>query len=647
MRTNHPTTNRQYVRRFMIAGSIALTSVVAWSISAPVAQALDNAPWTLPTTPPRCSKAQADSGNVAGCLLAFYEDPATTGWGAPPAPGVGEGWTWNGYWYNGSPALAGWESTYIATNTVAVGGLRAGKLRTHVAARALFEGFLDEIVANGYRVVDASGYSFRCTSANGGWSCPSGDPADLSNHAWGLAVDMNAGANPIRTYAGIDGATACATPIETDLPQWVIQTAERWGLYWGGYGWNNGCSDLTTQRTTLSRDPPHFEFRGTPQQAAAIATYNLAHIPGGFCRTVVTDAGVDTQQCNRTGRPGDGWRLPVKLSPPVGAVAAMINLTATDGEGPGFLTLEDCGPRSGGRSTSALTFAAGASVATMAIVPIGPDGRFCVYRRTGVHSIVDVVAYLGPNGERFTPSSPTRLIDTRQSESVGGRAERTVPTNDGATRIANIVAVNANGPGFFKVGACGDLEHANFSNLNYADASVRSNMAIMPSAASGSCVYSLVNSDVVVDELGRLDPAVGLGWQLAPPRRALDTRACSAQWCDGRPPARRMIHLDLETTAPGAAIAVTVTEARADGFITVGRCSDLDSTSGPTTSNVNYVAGTTVTNLALVPLEAGAMCIFTLASAHVIVDVQALLVPDSGTGVLPVTPSRAHDSRLG
>ena len=73
---------------------------------------------------------------------------------------------------------------------------RAGTLETPRDAQALFEGFLDEITANGYRVRDASGYSFRCTAGSGGWNCPSGDPDDLSNHAWGLAIDMNSGDQP-------------------------------------------------------------------------------------------------------------------------------------------------------------------------------------------------------------------------------------------------------------------------------------------------------------------------------------------------------------------------------------------------------------------------------------------------------------------
>ena len=124
---------------------------------------------------------------------------------------------------------------------ISVAGFGPGWLETHRYAQPLFEGFLNEISANGYDVHGASGYSFRCTSGNGGWSCPTGDPDDLSNHAWGLAIDMNAGTNPIRRYDGIGGNTACQTPMQTDMPKWVIETAERWGLYWGGYGWSSGC----------------------------------------------------------------------------------------------------------------------------------------------------------------------------------------------------------------------------------------------------------------------------------------------------------------------------------------------------------------------------------------------------------------------
>ena len=644
----------------LIAAALSIVTIAGLGLTAgaPTVGAADDTPWRIPVTPPRCTTAQAEAGDVAGCLLAFYHDPSTTGWGVPPAPGVGPGWSFSGSRYNGSPALADWEAHQIGENDAPIGTLAAGHLETHRAAQPLFEGFLTEITARGYRVRDASGYSFRCTSGNGGWDCPSGDPDDLSNHAWGLAIDMNAGTNPIRRYDGVDGATACATPIETDLPHWVIQAAERWGLYWGGYGWNNGCHDATTQRDSVYRDPPHFEFRGSVEQAAAIAAFNGKRPVGSECFATVTDTGDDAERCNWSGVPEAGWRLPVDAGAPDGATAVMINLTATQPTSHGFLTLETCNAVSTVRTTSALTFAPGDSVATMAVMPLDDDGRFCVYRSTDVHSIVDVVGYLddGDHALWFDPTRPKRLTDTRANgacrpfqECVAGpvpdRAVHAVPMADERPRLANIAVIEGQGPGFVQAARCDGVgpDHE-FSNLNYLGAAVRSNLALMSNGDVGSCVFALTSTHVIVDELGSLDPTDGYGWSLQQPARELDTRECSDTWCDGRPGARQVIELDLDTEAPAVAIGITVTDTAGPGYISAGPC-DLFDGGDPETSNVNHMAGQTVTNLALVELVDGRFCLFTHADAHVIVDVQAELTRDQDVGLSPIDPTRVHDSR--
>lgn len=648
------------IRSFLVTAAVLGSSVVVGTATdVTTGMALDNAPWELPTTPPRCSRSEANSGDVSHCLLAFYEDPSTTGWGLPPAPGIGPGWTWTGSRYNGSPALADWEAQRIGENSEEVAGMAAGRLHTHVAAQALFEGFLREIADKGYRVFGASGYSFRCTSGNGGWNCPSGDPDDLSNHAWGLAVDMNAGTNPIRRYSRTGDATACQTPMATDFPRWAIQTAEKWGLYWGGYGWNNGCANPSTERDSVFRDPPHFEFRGTVDQARAIAEFNLSNDPGWICTTIVDDLGNDVEGCNWTGRPEATWRMPVQSDVPEGATAVMVNLTATESAAPGYLTLEDCGPRSGKRSTSALTFAAADTRAVMAVVPIAPDGRFCVYRSTDVHSIVDVLGYITAAGEPmwFDPSIPTRLTDTRadghclpdqacEPGAIPSGTRHVVPTADARPRIANIAAVEGAGPGFLQAGECDGVGGGQmFSNLNYLDAAPRSNLALIAGGEAGTCVFAKTEAHVLVDELGALDPAQGYGWALGQPRRALDTRECSETWCGPMPAARTVIELDLETQAPGAAIAITTTESAAPGFVTVGSCDEFADGQTVTTSNLNHLTGQTVTNLALVELDEGRVCIYTLAAAHLIVDVQAELTAEHHAGLVSITPTRVHDSR--
>ena len=328
-----------------------------------------------------CTTAQADSGNVAGCLLASFKSPTESGWGAPPAPGVGDGWVWKGNTYNGSPALASWEATYITDNKVKVGPVAPGVLDTHVGIAPLFEGFVAEIFANGYKVssYDIGGYTFRCTGGSNvnGWRC-NGDVDDLSNHAWGLAVDMNSATNPADVgYGRVGGVTACATPMRTDFPRWVVQTAEKWGLYWGGYGWSSGCMSPTTERDSVVRDPPHFEFRGTPAQARAIALFNGAPAPGVtlrdptlYCVDTVDAAGKTSNAATvRIARRPDGASRSRSTRPPPPS-AVVVNLTATNATVGGYLTAEDCKARpDGDRPTSNTNYAAGRDAANLAIVP--------------------------------------------------------------------------------------------------------------------------------------------------------------------------------------------------------------------------------------------------------------------------------------
>jgi hypothetical protein len=295
----------------------------------------------------------------------------------------------------------------------------------------------------------------------------------------------------------------------------------------------------------------------------------------------------------------------------------------------------------------------------MAVVPLSPDGQFCIYRSTAVHSVVDVVAFLGPEGEKlwFEPSVPTRITDTREHGSctpllechdgpVPDRERHVVPTEDSEARIANVAVVDGQGPGFAQAGQCDSVgEGHQFSNVNYTDASARSNLVVIEGGDSGACVYTLTEAHVVVDELGRLTDGDGYGWSLEAPKRMLDTRQCTPAWCNERPEDGALIPLDLEVDSPAAAIAITVTDTQAPGYISVGRCDVLSASDHPATSNLNHDAAQTITNLALVDLDDGQMCIYAKASAHVIIDVQAELVVDQTVGLLPVAPTRVHDSR--
>ncbi len=108
----------------------------------------------------------------------------------------------------------------------------------------LFEGFIEELLDGGY-VLDGNtpddwGYANRDIR---------GAPGVKSNHAWGLAVDLNATTNPMTN----DGRN------HTDLPPGVSKMAARYGLEWGG--------DYSGRK-----DPMHFEFTGSRRDAQVRVT---------------------------------------------------------------------------------------------------------------------------------------------------------------------------------------------------------------------------------------------------------------------------------------------------------------------------------------------------------------------------------------
>ena len=92
------------------------------------------------------------------------------------------------------------------------------------------------------------------------------------------------------------------------------------------------------------------------------------------------------------------------------------------------------------------------------------------------------------------------------------------------------------------------------------------------------------------------------------------------------------------------AITLTVAQSATAGHAWAGACDDLGD-GEPSTSTVNYLAGTATANLSIVTPDDGAICIWTHTDAHVVIDARAELVADQTLGLRPVTPTRVHDSR--
>jgi hypothetical protein len=680
-------TQDQVPRKFRFAPFVVLIALVSYAVvvvamltapdtanamgSTPSTKAsidtTDSTPWTLPSMPTKCTDAQIATGIVASCVISKYTDVTKRGWGTPPFPiaadgSLNPGWTGNGWSYSGSPALKDWEAA-LWKNANKVGTIRAGALQAPPAALALFEGFLGEIQASGYRITDAIGYNFRCTS-NTRKDCVGLTSASLSNHSWGLAIDINVGANPEVRYRPTTDSptTACSVPMATNMPQWVVQTAEKWGLLWGGYGWSGGCITPATVKSNVIRDPMHFEFRGSVEDAVKIAAVNGVSVKR-YCSNVI-EGGSTVRKCTWQDRPQAGWRTSIPLQGPAGATSALVNITLTGAKAAGYVTAESCdGNVTGERQWSNGNVSIGTTVANLAVVPLDGLGRFCLYNSSEMHVIVDVQGYFmpsrlaGSSATKFTPLSPTRVLDTRinggkvVSLSENGVVVAHAPAGSVAM-LSNITVTGTTGAGYLTADSCENLQagEQTRSNINFGKDDTVANLAVVPVGAIGDkrgfCTIANSSLNQIIDVQGVFAPGpVGQwGYSSAQPSRLIDTRHCGSN-CAEVFKAGAVIKLTAPAGASAVLINLTLTDAKAAGYATADKCSTL--VPGPQAqSNANVSVGRSVANMAVVPVDAdGTFCVYTSSATRVIVDVQGTFSPSGNLRFIPVSSVRRFDSR--
>jgi hypothetical protein len=313
---------------------------------------------------------------------------------------------------------------------------------------------------------------------------------------------------------------------------------------------------------------------------------------------------------------------------PDSALAVALNVTAVDGQGPGFLTIfPDGGPQPG---TSSVNFPPGAASPNTVVAKVGTDGRIRIFASAGVQVIVDVFGWFGPGGTaRLFTVVPDRVLDTR----VGGTPVGTRQAIDvqiagtarvpvGATAaVLNVTATEAIGPGFLTVFPS-DRAQPLVSSVNFEAGVARPNSVLAPIGADGKIkVYASAQTHVIVDVMGWFGAAGQAEYVEIPSTRMLDTRLPNNT--GAKLAAGGTIHLPIvgQIVPPNArsvVLNVTATEPGAAGFLTVYP----GNAPRPPTSNVNYRAGQTIPNAVIVGLgPAGTIDIFSSATTHVIVDV--------------------------
>jgi hypothetical protein len=191
------------------------------------------------------------------------------------------------------------------------------------------------------------------------------------------------------------------------------------------------------------------------------------------------------------------------------AVAATVNVTAAAPTSDGFLSVlpGPCATASLPPSTSNLNVTAGRDVAASATVGLG-DGQLCVYTSTDTDVVVDLQALHGATGGLITAVDPQRLIDTRGTSRLGaGQSLALDLATAPAAVIVNLTAVAPSARGFLTLYPCG-AAIPTVSNLNVVAGAIIANRAVVSTGGSSQfCVFSSVDTDVVIDIEGFITPS--------------------------------------------------------------------------------------------------------------------------------------------
>jgi len=190
---------------------------------------------------------------------------------------------------------------------------------------------------------------------------------------------------------------------------------------------------------------------------------------------------------------------------PVGATAAVLNVTSVNPTADSFLSLtpDALGP---GQvpATSNLNLAAGTVRPNLVVVKLSASGTVTIYNNSGsVHVLADVVGYFSPaSGGAVQTASPSRLLDTRPGPDQTGLAgpftaaqARTLQISGrggvpvGAKAVwLNVTSVNPSAESFLSLvpNALAPGQAPTTSNLNLAPGLVVPNLVLVKLSPTGT-----------------------------------------------------------------------------------------------------------------------------------------------------------------
>ncbi|MEO5723452.1 MAG: hypothetical protein ABIQ39_13505, partial [Ilumatobacteraceae bacterium] len=124
-----------------------------------------------------------------------------------------------------------------------------------------------------------------------------------------------------------------------------------------------------------------------------------------------TRAGLGANGNRNKVAPGVVLNLPISAAAAAGATSVVVNITATEADGPGWVKAWPCGTRT--PPTSVLNFAPGRTTANAVVVQLG-QGAICLSTYAPVHLVADVSGWFTGTTD-FTGTAPNRITDTREA----------------------------------------------------------------------------------------------------------------------------------------------------------------------------------------------------------------------------------------
>ncbi len=407
----------------------------------------------------------------------------------------------------------------------------------------------------------------------------------------------------------------------------------------------NGLTDMTFGFDASGRAALYYVGGG---QLRAITPSAAPATVSGSASTFVANPpyrAYDTaDEGGQTVRLAAGTSRLVTTHAPVGATAALVNLTLANAAGSGYL--KAWVPGGARPATSAVNTDAGTIVANAAIVPLDGQGRFVLETSVAARVVVDVMGAFVPAPDataagRFVPLPSVRLADTRDPAGSTNQYTETAstwtidvgqggfPGGNGITAyVLSVGAIVAPGASGGWVGAYpGGGEYTGTSSVNVVAGEIRANMIVVPADGSGKVnLQRLGVGDVVVDVLGYFtgssSPSSTAGrFTFVNPNRVADTRTDTPF---DRLTAMTTSSLVLNPASPSSALVhnVTVTGTAAAGWLSAHPGREYV----PGVSSLNYTGpGQTRAVLAFTQIGAENRVGFTSkADTDLVVDVVGL-----------------------